>query len=280
MCTGLKRWVGWTGLLCLLAGQVFADTVSLEVRPGIRASAVYLKAGPAKGAVLILHGFLQTREFPTVSNLGESLHDADYSVLMPTLSLGIDLRRRSLPCEAIHLHRLDQDVDELAQWVDWLARRQHGPIVLVGHSAGGHVITRYLATHPGAPVKRVVLVSLGYPVGRVPHRKGGGTRTLGDYSLGFCLRYPTTSVAYHSYVDWSTDKMLDTMQHARMPVDVIIGSSDKRIRPEWVDRMRKGGVKVHIVKGANHFFDSAQEFDLDDLVESLLDDAGDGEAGT
>lgn len=259
-------WLGW-----LLLSPALAGVVELEVRPGVRAGAAYLAGEPGGRAVLLVHGFLQTREFSTVQRLAETLHEeTGASVLSPTLSLGIDLRRRSLPCEALHLHRLDQDVAELAQWVEWLADRHRGRIVLIGHSAGGHVITRYLATHPDAPVERVILISLSYPVGRTPVDPPRDQDAIGDYSLGFCLRYPTTPRAYRSYVDWGAERMLAAMQQTRMPVHVIIGSGDRRIRPGWIDTMRKGGVRVHIIEGANHFFDSAHEFDLDEMVESLL----------
>ncbi len=39
--------------------------------------------------------------------------DDDYTVLAPTLTLGLMRRAQSLPCEAIHTHGMDLDVDEL-----------------------------------------------------------------------------------------------------------------------------------------------------------------------
>ena len=122
-------------LLCLLTfgcpTWAHAEIAQLEMRPRIYASAEYLAGQRDKPAVLLLHGFLQTREFPTVATLARSLHDAGYAVLSPTLSLGIPNRRQSLACEAVHRHGMEDDIDEIARWVDWLKSRGHRSIVLV-----------------------------------------------------------------------------------------------------------------------------------------------------
>src|SRR5512143_4272871 len=127
-------------LLCLLI-SVFpvaanASIVQQEMRPGIPANAEYLIGERSKPAVLLLHGFLQTRAFPTVATLARGLQDAGYSVLSPTLSLGIPNRTQSLACEAVHRHSLDADVAEISRWVGWLKAHGHHAIVLVGHSFG------------------------------------------------------------------------------------------------------------------------------------------------
>src|SRR3569833_1002901 len=86
-------------LLCLLMSvfsvAAHAAIVQQEMRPGIPANAEYLIGQRSKPAVLLLHGFLQTREFPTVATLARGLQDAGYAVLLPTLSLNIPNRMRS-----------------------------------------------------------------------------------------------------------------------------------------------------------------------------------------
>ncbi len=83
--------------LALVAGvqltnfaQAWADVVTLELQQGLTARAEYRAGARDKPAVLILHGFLQTHNFPTVHNLAEGLVTAGYSVLTPTLTLGGD----------------------------------------------------------------------------------------------------------------------------------------------------------------------------------------------
>jgi pimeloyl-ACP methyl ester carboxylesterase len=245
-------------------------TVDQEIAPGVTGVAGYTEGASDTSPVLILHGFLQTNEFPTVTRLAESLADSDYTILTPTLSLGITERRQSQSCEALHLQTLDDDVSEIAQWVNWLYHKRQREVTLIGHSAGGHVITRYLHDYPEAPVGQVILISLSYPTGSPLGADSPNPQAIVENELGFCQRYPTTVKAYRSYVEWGPEQMLSEMHRIKGRLSVILGSEDKRIPPSWVDTMRKGGIRITTVEGANHFFDSAHEFDLEEVVENLL----------
>mgnify|MGYP000318310119 CR=1 FL=1 len=63
-------------LLCLLISlfpaSIYAAVVQQEMRPGIGANADYMAGARGKPAVLLLHGFLQTRDFQTVASLARS----------------------------------------------------------------------------------------------------------------------------------------------------------------------------------------------------------------
>lgn len=115
----------WSILFFALAvvGPCAADSqmVEIEAGNGLRAVARFWKGDAGKPVAMILHGFLQTRDFSTVRSLAESLADDDYTVLAPTLTLGLMRRAQSLPCEAIHTHGMDMDVDEIGRWSRWLA---------------------------------------------------------------------------------------------------------------------------------------------------------------
>lgn len=260
-------------VLCVLPMAAVAETVVLELRPGIPATAEFRNPDGADDPVLILHGFLQTRDFPTVRRLAEFLAGEDHPVLTPTLSLGVPARSQSLRCEALHTHDLAQDVAELARWVNWLYERTRRPVVLIGHSAGGHLITRYLARYPASHLKQVILISIAPPAGHPP--AGGepqeGADELADYALAYCRRYPTTRSAFHSYADWGPEQMIDAMARAAVPVRVVIGGADERLKPEWRALLREAGVALIEVPGAGHFFDDEHEFELDDRIESLLE---------
>jgi len=259
--------VGFIGLSLLLMSSARAELVFSEVRPGITAGANYTSGDPDAPPVLILHGFLQTHEFYTVRRLHESLAESGYTVLSPTLSLGIDKRKQSLDCEAIHTHDLYEDVEEIDHWVKWLNGKHGKPVVLIGHSAGGVVMTRYLESNPEASVAHSILVSLSYLRGE---DKGRRTGPLGEYKLGFCETYPSPPAAYRSYVEWGAEKMLLALRNAASRVSVILGSADERIRKDWRDLLSSSEVQITNVDGANHFFDSEHEFDLLDAVEELL----------
>ena len=95
-----------------------AETVELETVEKQTARASYLEGGNDANPVLILHGFLQTHEFPTVNRLAVALNESGYTILAPSLTLGIHKRKKSLACEAIHTHNAASDAAEVAVWVD------------------------------------------------------------------------------------------------------------------------------------------------------------------
>lgn len=87
-------------LLACLAGVLFslapiaghAGVVDAQLPSGKMASASYQAGNKDQPAVLVLHGFLQTRAFPTVTSIVEAVSTAGYTTLAPTLTLGISRR--------------------------------------------------------------------------------------------------------------------------------------------------------------------------------------------
>ena len=257
--------------------------VSLGVDPGVTAGASYWEGERDSPAVLVLHGFLQTRNFPTVRRLAEALAENGVTVLLPTLALGVDGRSQSLACEAIHTHDMHTDVDEIRRWVDWLYVRAGRPVVPVGHSAGSIQILAYLLATPGAPVREAGLISLTYfgdaRGGRETPRDAAaaeaalrrGDDSLHSYGLNYCASYVTTPGRYLSYYRWSGPVMLEAISRVHVPLSVIYGMKDDRIDRPWLAQLQGRGVGVRPVHGANHFFDQTHEFDLLENVEALLE---------
>lgn len=278
MCPPLRLCYLVLALLALSSTGVGATErqVELPLASGVVATASYSEGGGQARPVLILHGFLQTQNFFTVKRLHDSLSGDDYHLLSPTLSLGIDRRAQSLGCEAMHLHALDDDVEEVRQWVTWLHQRHGKPVVLIGHSAGGLVLTRYMQAFPQAPVEQAILISLSDLRGAALSEPAAGSGAASDdqalthFQLGFCQRYLSTPAAFRSYRDWNALRVLAVLQQSASRVAVILGSADDRIAPAWRQQLISGGVRIVEVEGADHFFDSAHEFDLLDAVESLL----------
>jgi pimeloyl-ACP methyl ester carboxylesterase len=258
-------------LFLCFSSSLFAEEVDLQLSPGIAATASYLAADGDKNPVLILHGFLQTYNFSTVAHLQENLSDSGYPVLAPTLSLGIDRRRQTLGCEALHLHNLDQEVNELKQWVEWLYAKHQKSVVLIAHSAGGKAVTRYLAEYPDAPVAQIILISFSYLAHKDGQKHGVTEQEILPFSLGFCKKYLTTRANFHSYIDWGAAQMINALKQSKHPVSIILGTADKRILPEWKHSLVDAGINIVNIEGANHFFDSTHEFDLFDTVEAVLE---------
>jgi pimeloyl-ACP methyl ester carboxylesterase len=263
-------------LFCLLI-SVFpvsaqAAIIQLEMRPGISASAEYLAGKDGKPAVLLVHGFLQTREFPTVATLADGLHDAGYSVLSPTLSLGIPKRKQSLACEAVHRHSMDDDIAEISRWVDWLKSRGHASIVLVGHSFGSLQLLAYLDAHPDKAIKAYIGASLveaqinssSRPalIMELQNLAANKQRTLVTHALSFCRKYTSTPEDLLTYVRWGQARTLAALKASPVSVQLIMGDRDDMLGRDWIKALKHVQTPIVIVEGANHFMDGEHEFDL------------------
>ena len=276
----LLHFLGLVLMLPSLTAQ--AEIIENPFATGLVLSADFQPGKPQLPAIILLHGFLQTRDFPTVTRLAEGLSTAGYTTLVPTLSLGISRRAKSLPCEAAHRHTLDQDVAEIASWIDWLAKRQPGPIIFIGHSYGSLQGLLYAATSPHPALQQLIALSLidteRHPANAsvadlLAKAKAGvarGDKRLVDFAIGHCTKFTATHKSYLSYANWDRKRVLDLSRKSRVPVHVVIGGEDNRMGKDWPQALSTAGVRVDKIKGANHFFDAEYEFDLLDLILGLL----------
>jgi dienelactone hydrolase len=269
--------------LAWLGPQAKAEEVGISLPSGIVAQARLQRGTPDRPAVLILHGFLQTHEFPTVRRLGDALAEDGYTVLTPNLSLDIDGRSQSLACEAIHTHTMEGETAELWAWIDWLGGQTQAPILVIGHSIGGVQVLAQTATRPHPRTRGIILISLAYfgpgPVNlesaadlaRAEADLAQGRTDPQVYALSFCQRYPTLPAAYLSYVHWGAERSQEAIAGlAGTPLALVLGTGDSRLDWDWVARLEATGTRIRRVEGANHFFDQAHEFDLWDAVGDSL----------
>lgn len=268
--------------LYLVHPALAAKELAHKLPSGIIASADYRAGSPSKPVALLLHGYLQTRNFPLIYNLADALSNEGYSVLAPTLSLGVTHRSQSLPCEAIHTHAMQDDVNELHYWINWLTARGHKNIVLIGHSFAAVQFLSYAQTQPASEVKQMIFISLSdmehrfWSEGRVDRKNATelavkNRTALESFELGFCRQYRSTAPAYLSYVTWTQERVLDALQKKIIPSVAIFGETDTVVSKEWPAQVRKAGAKVTIIPDASHFFDdSKSEFELIEVVGRLL----------
>ena len=268
--------------LLLSPALCIAETIKLKTDDGKVMVADYLPAADDAEPVLLLHGFLQTREFSTVNRLATSLHESGYSVLNPTLSLGLNNRNQSLSCEAIHTHSLDDDSRELQQWITWLKQKIGKPITLIGHSAGGPVMLKYVQDNNAQHINHLILISLSYyasgPVASETRELADKARKairnnsdpLDSYALSYCKTYPTYASAFLSYYDWNRQKVSSVVKQYNKLTSIIMGTADRRVDNDWRELLESQHSHVIPIQGANHFFDQAFEFDLLDTIENLL----------
>jgi pimeloyl-ACP methyl ester carboxylesterase len=265
------------GMLILTIHPATAETVEAKLPTGIIASADFRAGQPSHPAILLLHGFLQTRHAPPISSLANTLADQGYTVLSPTLSLDIYRRSKSLSCEAVHTHTMEGDIAEIDFWVNWLVKKGYRSIALVGHSAGSTQILHYISQHPSPAVKKAILTSLiGFLSDPADHQLAReqariAPDKLGRYTLSYCKKnYTTPAGAYLSYVDNTTDKTLALLSKAKLPTEVILGANDATMGKGWPERLNSKGIAVTVIANTGHFFDGEAEFDLAEKLESQL----------
>ena len=267
-------------LLLLLPQAAAAERARIELGNGLTAQAEYLSGKPTLPAVLILHGFLQTHEFPTVATLARGLNESGYTVLSPTLSLGVPNRKQSLACEAVHRHSLEEDLDEVDRWVKWLTSRGHRHIVMVGHSFGSMQLLAYLAGKPDPAVRGYIAASLiEAQIGSTPRAEliarlqaavARGDLKLVNQPVSFCKKYPSSPAALLSYVRWDQARILDALNTYKGEKLLVMGDADAVIGRKWLSMLQHNGTPMVIVKGAGHFMDGEHEFDLLDHSLTLL----------
>ncbi len=261
-------------LLASFSLPLWAEQVELVLPNTLTAQAEYRQGEPDKPTIFLLHGFLQTHEFPTIHRLTEGLASAGYSVLAPSLSLGVSYRKQSLACEAIHVHKLQDGAEEIAAWMAWLKTRKTKSVVLVGHSFGSVETLAYLSTHRDTMVNK--LIGISAVEGRLkvdgPARDKlikatrvmvkAHNRKLLTHQFSFCQKYRATPESLLSYLEWTPQRII--AEAARLPIKTvfIMGSRDDRLGPNWITQLRKSSAKVRLIEGANHFMDGDFEFDL------------------
>lgn len=270
------------GVMLTLAAA-HAEVVNGQLPNGNGVAAEYYRGAAGRHAVLVLHGFMTTREFNTVQSLVNELTGSGYSVLAPTLSLGVSNRRASVPCDAIHTHTWEDDVAEVGFWVDWLVEQGHESVVLVGHSTGSLQLLDYVAGEPASQVRKLVATSLvnirRYTEPAIAEREMAQARQLlamenpplREYHLAFCENFTATPQSYLSYISWSRERVLQTLDKVKVPLEVIMGGADRRFSSDWTGALKSHGTKVIIIDGASHFFDATYEFDLLDKIQACLE---------
>lgn len=275
------RWFVALFALLLPFQSATAETVEAKLPTGIIATADFRAGQPARPAVLLLHGFLQTHHAPPTSSLANTLANQGYTVLTPTLSLGINQRSQSLACEAVHAHTMDGDVAEIGFWVDWLTHKGYNSIALIGHSAGSSQILQYLAQKPSPAVRKAILTSLTAfhsenaerqtAVERMKTLLPADEKDLGRFTLTYCIKnYVAPPRAFLSYAAYDADKTLKLLGKTRALVEVVMGGTDTTMNADWIGKIRRCGVPVTVIEKTGHFFDGEQELDLADKTESVL----------
>ncbi len=284
----LRRWqavslVTALVTLIVISPPGLAEGLRLSSPDGKPLNAEYQAGDTRRPAILVLHGFLQTRDFLTTQSIINGLSSAGNAILSPNLSLGVPDRQQSMQCQAPHQNTFEGDLREIDLWVQWLRQQGYPSVIIVGHSWGSQHGLGYADAYPKTPIAALVSVSLvrteqtAQVIARqtvaAKARMAQQDAALKPYALSFCKEYMARPESYLSYARWSDAHVLDVLarlKQRRVPVYVVLGSQDNRSDSAWVKKLSTRSNQVSVIDGANHFFSSLHEFELNERLEAIL----------
>ena len=174
-------------------------------------------------------------------------------------------------------------MSEIDLWVQWLHKQGYPSVIIVGHSWGSQHALGYVDAYPKAPIAALVGVSLvrteqttqaiDQQTAAAKTRMAQHDATLKPYALSFCKEYMAKPETYLSYARWSDAHVLDVLARLKkrhLPVYVVIGGQDSRSDARWVKSLRVSASQISVISGANHFFSSLHEFELNESLEAIL----------
>jgi esterase/lipase len=265
-------------LSLIIAFTTHAEPVEEVLTNGLLAEASYHQGEPGKPAVILLHGFLTVHTFNLISDISNELADNGYTVLAPTLTLGISRRKSTLDCNALHLHSMEKDLQEIEWWVNWLIKKGHKNIILMGHSSGAVQMTSYASTQKHKEVNKLVALSMiplndmhsknfqdSYQAARSKIKSGNDD--IYNYTLAYCTgNYAAPPKEFMSYAKLDNEYIAKTLRSVKIPKSVIMGSEDIPVSATWPQDLKQSGAHVDIIEGADHFFGNGTEFELFEAI--------------
>jgi pimeloyl-ACP methyl ester carboxylesterase len=257
----------------------------------------YRDPGQEGPVFLLLHGTLAHAGMDTIAGLADALEESGYASLSITLSLGESDRQGMYDCAATHVHRHEDAGAELAVWLEWLAARGAGPVVLLGHSRGGNQAARFaVEQHPR--LEALVLLApqtwnadehgQGYeqrfgaalaPLlaqAEALVAAGRGDELIDVPGFLYCEDARLSAAAFVSY--YATDPDMDTptvIRRSKLPVLVVAGSEDPLtagIESSLAEQTGAGDIELVLIDGADHFFRDLYAYDVVEAVEAFLAD--------
>ncbi|MDQ1362371.1 MAG: hypothetical protein QG652_231 [Pseudomonadota bacterium] len=266
----------------------FASATAADIEKvmpnGLIANADYFQGDADKPAILLLHGFLTVHHFNLIKNISTELADNHYSVLAPTLTLGISRRKTTLDCDALHLHSMESDLKEIDWWVKWLIEEGHKEIILIGHSSGAIQLTDYASKQKYKEIKKLVALSM-IPLAdknnshflaaskKAAKLLQSKDNSIQNFTLAYCIdNYSAPASEYMSYAVQDFRRILQTLHSVQTKTTVIMGGNDIPVYPNWLKDIKDAGARVKVIDGADHFFGSGTEFELyDDIMQAIAD---------
>ncbi|WP_019594314.1 alpha/beta hydrolase [Thioalkalivibrio sp. ALM2T] len=296
----MSRWIATAALaaaaLFVAPAALAAEKVTLEhddltlvghMKEGMGAS-------PSDGVVLMLHGTLAHGRMEVMAGVQDLLAEHGLNSLSINLSYGIDAREGIFECDAPVRHGVDDHLQEISLWHEWLQDEGYGPVTLFGHSRGANQVARYLTEHDPDGIRALVLVAAstfdedeaaadfeeqsGLPLqvmldrARELQRMNQEETLMKDVRFLYCEELDVTPRAFLGY--YEPTRQNDTpsvIRGMQIPTLVIVGSEDDVVPdlPQKVEAVKDSGdITLMTVDGADHFF---RDFFADDVADFTAD---------
>jgi pimeloyl-ACP methyl ester carboxylesterase len=279
------RGMGVVLAVLLLMSAVWSEEVSIildyEGR-SLKANAEWVVpegVDPKKrGAVLWLHGLFQTHKMmEPVSVQREAWVSAGLPVLSPTLTLGINDRKKPYDCSYPLDHEYELNLKEIERWVDWLISQGVRKIVLAGHSMGGQQVIHALKKLKNKGVVGLLAVAPSKGTKREHpllkkaeelYRKGKGSELM-KTSFFYCSEAEVSARTLFTY--YGIDRHIGRyLKEIELPVLIVWGGEDTRVKdlPEFLNPYikGKGNVRIEVIDYADHFFRDLASEDLSSIA--------------
>ncbi len=188
--------------------------------------------------------------------------------------------------------RLEDAIDELDAWVDWLRHKGVSEITLMGHSRGSNQIMVYMDEKDAPEVKRMVFLA---PATMDSRRNmyisrygdiepvlaraealiaaGKGDELMPDTDYALCPKTQVTPRAFlSSYRDDNKFQRFQVyLPRARVPSLILTGTLDDRqprVAEHVIPYVDGQKVQMIVIEGAGHFF---RDFNIDEALEAALE---------
>ncbi len=246
------------------------------------------------GVVMVLHGFLGHNQMEIVETAQQSLLDIGRSSLAINLSLSVDNRYGFFDCDIDHRHVLDDALNEIQAWIDYLKSKGVNKIVLMSHSFGANQLMVYTSERPDPAITHLVFLAPkisgtfreGYE-----HRYGKSfdaaldkaneliKQGKGDQLMEYTdfLSCPQAHVTPNSFFSYYSAKQIDRyysfpqfLSSVDVPLLITTGTADERqpdiakhVRP-YIDGKK---IQLSVIEGSGHFF---EDFNIQLAIKSVL----------
>ena len=279
--------------LALPAGAEEAVTIRHD---GLTLNGRYVAPPAGAPVVLMLHGTLAHADMEIMTTLREVFGEEGWGSLAISLGLAESDRTGMYPCESTHRHLAGDATREVGLWLDWLAQRDVGRVVLLGHSRGGLQMAGFAAGDPRPGVEALVLLAASVAGDRSAadsyrERFGGDLESALERARGlvaagrgdtvmegvgflYCEQAKVTAASFLSYYDEEAPRGIEALIDAVPYPTLVIGGSEDQVTTGLAaaieDHLDDPRIRYVEIDGADHFFRDLYAYDVVEAVQDFV----------